>query len=338
MEAGALHAGPGGLNLTDFCNGTNMINRELIRLKVVQQVYVYYMNCDRKLDTAEKDLFASLSKSYDLYLYMFGLMLELNRIAERSYATALSRHQRLKEGDAPSTRFIDNKFIAQLESNEQLRDFIDNQKKTWANEEDYVRRLFQRITESDIYAEWMSRTEPTTYDDDRNLWRQLYQKVIAEDEELDTILEEESLYWNDDRFIVDTFVLKTIKRFEPIAGAHHPLLPEYRDDDDREFARRLLRATVLGCDTYRQLIQQSLRNWDLERLAFMDLLVMQTALAEIVTFPQIPVSVSINEYVEIAKMYSTPKSGGYVNGMLDSICRRMIDEGRLRKEMTSAAQ
>ncbi len=311
-----------------------MINRELIRLKVVQQVYVYYMNCDRKLDTAEKDLFMSLSKSYDLYLYMLGLMLELNRLAERSYATALSRYQRLKEGEAPSSRFIDNKFIAQLASNEQLRDFIDNQKKTWTDEEDYVRRLLQRITDSDIYAEWMSGSEPTTYDDDRNLWRLLYQKVIAEDEELDSILEERSLYWNDDRFIVDTFVLKTIKRFDPAAGAHQLLLPEYHDEEDREFARRLLRATVLGCDGYRQLIQQSLRNWDMERLAFMDLLIMQTALAEAFTFSQIPVVVTINEYVEIAKMYSTPKSGAYVNGMLDNIFRRLIDEGRLRKDMS----
>ena len=313
-----------------------MINRELIRLKVVQQVYVYYMNCDRKLDTAEKDLFTSLSKSYDLYLYMLELMVELNRLAERSYETAMSRYQRIHEGDAPSSRFIDNKFIAQLSSNTQLCDFVDNQKKTWADDEDYVRRLLHRITESDIYVEWMNGTEPTTYDDDRNLWRQLYQKVIAEDEELDAILEEKSLYWNDDRFIVDTFVIKTIRRFEEANGSHQPLLEEYRDEEDREFARRLLRATVLGCDTYRQFIQQTLRNWEIERLAFMDMLIMQTAIAEVVTFPQIPVSVSINEYVEIAKMYSTPKSGAYVNGILDAICRRLADEGRIRKEISPA--
>ncbi len=312
-----------------------MINRELIRLKVVQQVYVYYMNCDRKLDTAENDLFVSLSKSYDLYLYMFGLMLELNRIAERTYSTDLSRFQRLHEGEAPSTRFIDNKFIAQLQVNEQLRDFIDNQKKTWVNEEDYVRRLFKRIAQSDLYKEWMSGTAPTTYEEDRNLWRQIYQKIIAEDEELDSVLEEQSLYWNDDRFIVDTFVIKTIKRFDQSKGAHQPLLPEYRDEEDREFARRLLRATVLGCDTYRSLIQQSLRNWDIDRLAFMDLLIMQTAIAEVVTFPQIPVSVTINEYVEIAKVYSTPKSSAYVNGMLDAICRRLHDEGRIQKDVPS---
>lgn len=293
------------------------------------------MNVDRKLDTAEKDLFMSLSKSYDLYLYMFGLMLEVQRIAERSYDTALSRFQRLREGDAPSTRFIDNKFIAQLQVNDQLRDFIDNQKKTWADEEDYVRRLFRRITETDIYKDWMSAQGATTYEEDRNLWRTIYQKVIAEDEELDTILEEHSLYWNDDRAIVDSFVVKTIRHFEQSAGAHQPLLPEFRDDEDREFARRLLRATVLGADSYRSLIQQSLHNWDMERLAFMDLIVMQMALAEIMTFPQIPLSVSINEYVEIAKMYSTPKSGGYVNGMLDNICRRLVDEGKLRKEIKS---
>ena len=311
-----------------------MINRELIRLKVVQQTYAFYQNGSHKLDTAEKDLFFSLSKSYDLYLYMLELMVELNHMAERALITATNRYNRVHDGLPPSPRFVNNKFIAQLEKNHQLRDFVDNQKKTWVDDEDYVRQLYNKIVASETYKEWMARRDEPTYEDDKTLWRQLYRKVIMEDEELEHLLEEKSLFWNDDRFIVDSFVLKTLKVFDKKLGADQPLMPEYRDEEDREFARRLLRASLLGADHYRVLISQALRNWDLERLALMDLLIMQTALAEMLTFPQIPVTVTINEYVNIAKYYSTPRSGAYINGMLDAIARMLISEGKLRKNIT----
>lgn len=310
-----------------------MINRQLIRQKVVQQTYAYYQSGNNKLDSVEQDLFFSLSKSYDLYIYMLELMVELSRMAERAFITATNRYNRLREGEAPNSRFLNNQFIGQLEKNRQLKDFVENQKKTWVGEEDYIRHLYKLMVDSDIYREWMSRNDTTTYEDDKGLWRSIYRKVIMEDEELDHLLEEKSLFWNDDRYIIDSFVLKTIKSFDKKLGADQPLLPEYRDEDDREYARRLLRASLLGADHYRMLITQSLRNWDIERLALMDLIVMQTALAEMLTFPQIPVSVTINEYVNIAKAYSTPRSGAYINGILDNIAHRLIDEGKLNKTM-----
>ena len=310
-----------------------MINRELIRLKVLQQTYAYYQNGTNNLDTAEKELFFSLSKAYDLYLYMLELMVDVNRVAEQALITATNRYNRVHEGEPPSARFVTNQFIAQLAKNQQLKDFTESQKKTWADEEDFVRRIYGRSASSDIYTEWMSRTDEPSYEEDKELWRQLYRKVIIEDPELDQLLEDKSLYWNDDRFIVDTFVLKTIKRFDKKNGANQDLMPEYRDDEDREFARRLFRASVLGAEHYRSLVAQSLYNWDLDRVAFMDLLIMQTALAEMFTFSQIPLHVTINEYVDLAKFYSTPKSGGYINGMLDAIARRLIAEGKLRKTL-----
>ncbi|MBR1801316.1 MAG: transcription antitermination factor NusB [Bacteroidaceae bacterium] len=313
-----------------------MINRELIRLKVVQLSYAYYQNGTHKLDTAEKDLFTSLSKAYDLYLYLLELMVEITRIAERAYLTAVQRAERLGEKTRPNTRFVNNQFIAQLRVNHQLEDFTENQKKTWANDEDFVRRLFKQVQESETYQEWMAQEGQTTYEEDREFWRRLYKEVLVDNEDLDQLLEEKSIFWNDDRFIVDTFVMKTIRRFERKNGANQQLLPEFRDEEDREFARRLFRASMLGADSYRQLIAQSLRNWDLERLALMDLLVMQTALAEMMTFPNIPLTVTINEYVDISKYYSTPRSGGYINGMLDAIARRLIEEGRLKKELPEA--
>lgn len=313
-----------------------MINRELIRLKVVQLSYAYYQNGSHQLATAENDLFTSLSKAYDLYLYMLELMVEITRIAERAYLTAIQRAERLGEAQRPNPRFVNNQFVAQLRVNHQLQDFRENQKKTWANDEDFVRRLYKCVTESQEYQEWMAKTDSPSYAEDRDFWRRLYKAVIVDNEDLDQLLEEKSIFWNDDRFIVDTFVLKTIKHFEKKNGANQELLPEYRDEEDREFARRLFRASMLGADNYRMMISQSLRNWDLERLALMDLIVMQTAIAEMLTFPNIPLTVTINEYVDISKFYSTPRSGGYINGMLDAIARRLIEEGKLKKDLPEA--
>ena len=310
-----------------------MVNRELIRLKVVQLTYAHYQNGNSKLDTAEKELAFSLSKAYDLYLYMLSLMVAVNRIAERSVETAQNRWRRLGEGEAPSTKFIDNRFMAQLQSNIQLNEFSEDQNKTWADEEEFVRRLYKQVVASDVYKEWMADDRETTYEEDRDFWRRLYRAVFVENEDLDQILEDKSLYWNDDRFIVDTFVLKTIKRFTPKTGSRQELMPEFKDEEDRDFATRLFRASLLGAENYRMMVSQTLRNWDLNRLALMDLIILQTALAEICTFPTIPISVTINEYVEIAKMYSTPQSGRYVNGMLDAIARRLIEEGKVKKMM-----
>ena len=189
-----------------------MINREIIRLKVVQITYAYYQNGGKNIDTAEKELFFSLAKAYDLYNYLLTLMVEINRIAERAVETAQSRYNRIKVGEQPSTKFIDNRFIMQLEVNKQLLDFRENQKKSWVNEEDFVRSLYKQIIETDYYKEYMASAE-SSYAQDRELWRKIYKNVICNNEELDSLLEDMSLYWNDDKYIVDTFVLNDHQAF-----------------------------------------------------------------------------------------------------------------------------
>ena len=149
---------------------------------------------------------------------------------------------------------------------------------------------------------------------------------------MDEVLEDLSLYWNDDKEIVDTFVLKTIKRFDQKNAEKQVLLPEFKDEEDKEFTRRLFRRTILNADYYRHLISENTRNWDINRVALMDVIIMQIALAEILSFPNIPISVSLNEYVEIAKLYSTPKSGGFINGTLDGIVNVLKKENKLTKK------
>lgn len=307
-----------------------MINRVLIRLKIVQIVYAYYQNGGKNLDTAEKELFFSLSKAYDLYNYLLLLMVEVTKQANKRLNAAKNKLVPTKDELFPNTKFVENRFIAQLEVNKQLLEFSNNQKKTWENEADFVKTLCDKILESDIYKEYMA-SETSSYEEDRELWRKLYKNIIFNNIELDQVLEDQSLYWNDDKEIVDTFVLKTIKRFDEKNGAKQELLPDFKDEEDQDFARRLFRRTILNADYYRHLISENTKNWDLDRVAFMDVVIMQIALAEILSFPNIPVSVSLNEYVEIAKLYSTPKSGGFINGTLDGIVNSLKKENKLTK-------
>ena len=307
-----------------------MINRVLIRLKVIQVIYAYYQNGSRNVEAAEKELFYSLSKAYDLYNYLLLLMVEVTRFADRRIDNRRHKLRPTEEDLNPNTRFIDNAFMAQLAANTQLQEFAANQKRTWDDEGDFVRNLFEEIEATEVYQEYMAK-DTLTYEDDRELWRKLYRQVIMPNEKIDEILEEQSLYWNDDKTIVDTFVLKTIKRFEPENGAEQELLPEFRDEEDKIFASRLLRSAINNAEAYRNLMANNAKNWDMERFAFMDILIMQVALAEIICFPGIPVSVSLNEYVEVAKMYSTPKSGSFINGMLDSIVNQLKKENKLNK-------
>jgi N utilization substance protein B len=307
-----------------------MINRVLIRLKIVQIVYAFYQNGGKNLDTAEKELFFSLSKAYDMYNYLLLLMVEITKQAERKQSAAKNKLLPTAEELYPNTKFVDNRFIAQLEVNKQLLEFSETQKKTWENEAEFVKGLCEKIMDSDIYKEYMA-SETSSYEEDRELWRKIYKRIIFNNDDLDQVLEDQSLYWNDDKEIVDTFVLKTIKRFDEKNGAKQELLPEFKDEDDQDFARRLFRRTILNADYYRHLISENTRNWDLDRVAFMDVIIMQIALAEILSFPNIPVSVTLNEYVEIAKLYSTPKSGSFINGTLDGIVNVLKKENKLTK-------
>ncbi len=307
-----------------------MINRELIRLKLVQIAYSYYQSGSKNPAAAEKELLMSLSRAYALYNTMLLLMVELNRMALRTLEMRQSRAKRLGEKDALSTKFVDNRFMLQLESNKQLLEFRDNQRFDWADQEEFVRSLYTKIEESEFYKMYMDSSK-NSYEEDREVWRLIYRHLICNNEELDAVLEEMDLYWNDDKVIVDTFVLKTINRFTADSTEDQPLMPEYRDSSDQEFAIRLLQKAIANKDYYYDLIASTTRKWDINRVALMDRIILQLALAEIISFPGIPVSVSINEYVEIAKMYSTSKSGKYINATLDNIAKRLTEENKLIK-------
>ena len=320
-------------NIIGFSQNTTfilaMINRDLIRIKVVQLTYAYYQNGNHNIDKAEKELLFSLSKAYGLYNYLLSLIVSITQ-EERRRVEVLTNRAKREGTDVPSERFVYNKFAVQLEENKQLNLFLEGQQYRWEDDMEAVRKLCDQIEQMP--------SDDDSYDADREIWRKIYRTLIQENEDLDAILEEKSLYWNDDKEIVDTFVIKTIKRFDPVNKADQELLPEFKDEEDRDFAVKLFRSTILNADTYQRYMSETSRNWDFSRLAYMDVVVMQIAIAEMLTFPNIPVSVTINEYVELAKLYSTPRSGGYINGMLDAIARYLIDTGKMFKQMPERRQ
>ncbi|MCD8281831.1 MAG: transcription antitermination factor NusB [Prevotella sp.] len=308
-----------------------MVNRELIRAKIVQLVYAYLSGGDKPLDVALRELETSLSKANDLYYYMLDLIVAVTKEARVRYEVGCQRALR-ERTERPSERFAENRFARQLEDNETLLKFAGTHKHDWREDVEYVRRLCDLIEQTDTYAEYVSSPE-SGYECDREVWRKLYKQIISDNDELDMLLEEKSLYWNDDKEIVDTVVVKTIKRFDEKTGTKQELLPEYKDPLDRKFALQLFCAAIENKDEYTAYMEAASINWELARMPFIDIVIMQIAIAEMFTFPDIPISVTINEYVELSKTYSTPKSATFINAMLDNIARTLISEGKILKQM-----
>jgi len=307
-----------------------MINRELLRTKVIQTLYSYYNGNTITHIMAEKELFHNIERTYDLYFQLLQLSVEITNYAATRIENKRNKLRPTADDLHPNTRFVDNLFVKQLTENIQFNDYLTKQKLSWVNYPNSIKTLFEDIECSDFYQQYME-SEKSDYTDDKDIWRKIYKKIVFESEDIDNAIEEQSIYWVDDVEIVLSFVIKTIKRFEQENGARQALLPMFKDDEDKEFAQKLLEGTLKNGDTYRELIDKNTRNWDIDRIAFMDILIMQVALTEIIDFPTIPVNVSLNEYIEIAKKYSTVKSGTFINGVLDNIVGELKKENKLVK-------
>ena len=308
-----------------------MINRILIRIKVLQIVYSYYQNGNGDLKATENELLFSLRKSYDLYNYLLLLIIEVTNLQKRLIETRKCKYMPTAEELNPNTRLIDNRFAAQLADNIALRKYVDEQGLSWSNDEDFIKDVLDLILASDVYKEYLE-SKMDDYETDREFWRLVFKKLICGNEMVEEYLEDKSIYWNDDIDIVETFALKTIKQFDEAKGAKQPLLPMFKDLEDKAFAIKLLHQALLKGKSYRERIDKHMKNWETERIANMDLIIMQVAIAELLNFPSIPVSVTLNEYIDAAKYYSTPKSGTFINGILDSVVNELKKEKVLLKD------
>ena len=310
---------------------TAMINRVLIRIKVLQILFACSQNQDNDLATVEKELSFSLKKAYDLYFFLLRLMVEITEWQRQKLDMAKHKYLPTQEELNPNLRLVQNRFIAQLMHNKTFISYTEENAISWVNNREIIKHLLGTILESDIYKEYISSANDD-YEEDKEFWRKILKQVICQNENFLQDLEDMSIYWNDDLGIIETFVLKTIRRFEEENGEDQELFPMFKNEDDREFAIQLLRASLLNENEYNAEINKYLKNWDMERIAGMDMVILRTAIAEIFNFPTIPTTVTLNEYIEIAKAYSTPKSAIFINGILDAMVKNLKAENKLLKK------
>jgi N utilization substance protein B len=294
-------------------------------------VYAFYQHGGKDLKVAENELLLSLHRSYDLYNYFLLLIADVTRLHEQRLENRKNRYLPSAEDRSPNMRLVNNRFARQVQANEMLYAYVKKRGISWANETGFVKWVLKLILESDIYRAYIEHPDDS-YETDREFWRTVFQKLICGNDALEDALEDISIHWNDDVGIIETFVLKTIRRFSEEAGSKQELLPMFKNEEDHEFGILLFRQSILHGDAYRERIVRHLKNWEADRIANMDMYIMQVALTEILHFPKIPLSVTLNEYIEAAKYYSTPKSGTFVNGMLESVVQELKNEKLLWKE------
>jgi len=307
-----------------------MISRRLLRIKALMALYAFNRREDDDIALAEKELLFSITKTYDLYHYLLLLVLEVADIASEKIDQALQKRMPTPEDLNPRRRFVDNQVISQLRQNKAFNDYISSRKLSWVNYLHIPRLLYNKMLAWDKYDEYMS-AEAYSYASDRKFVINLITKLFAGSEDLESNFEEQSIYWNDDTEYVTVMIEKTLKKFKAESGSNAFMMPLYKNQEDEDFVKILFRKAILNTKHHSELIDRNTTNWEVERIALMDILVMQLAITEIVEFPEIPVKVTLNEYIEIAKYYCTSKSSTFVNGILDNIVKEIREKGLFEK-------
>ena len=312
-----------------------MINRTLVRSKVIQTLFAYYKDEGSTPLAAKKELLKSFDNTYSLYMLLLDFVNEMTTLYEEREEQEKERAAILHEPFQPHRNFINNKFAQQIFNNRQLRGYLKEKGYSWDVAHESLRALFKQITATDFFAEYQALEEPT-YADDKMVWRRIFVDVLADNDELETALEELEVALDGNDWVVDanvviSYVFKTIKRFTEDSGKDQSLLEMFDTEEELSFAKELLQKAIAGHDEYMQMIESHLRNWDMSRVAYMDLIILQVALAEIIEFPSIALQVSITEYLELAKEYSTEKSSSFVNGILNSVIEELKAENKLLK-------
>jgi N utilization substance protein B len=307
-----------------------MISRRLLRVKILQVLYSNHNEQDQTINQSEKELFFSINKTYDLYHFLLLLPIELVKTDEHRIDFAKQKYITTKEDLNPNTRFSDNRLVALLRKNWQLSRYISESKISWVNNPEIIKNLYNKVKVKEYYTNYL-KNGSDSFENDKNLILRILEEELPTNEEFEHTLEELSIFWNDDIDFVLSMVIKTLKTFKPSDGPEKALMPLYKNEDDLEFAKKLFRKAILNHEDYNKLIKKNSQNWEFDRIALMDILIMQLALAEIFEFPSIPIKVSLNEYIDIAKDYSTVNSNTFINGILDNIVKELKTENKIIK-------
>ncbi|MCM4165739.1 MULTISPECIES: transcription antitermination factor NusB [unclassified Arenibacter] len=309
-----------------------MLTRRHIRVKVMQCIYALTQSKDDSLEKQEKFLKVSIENMYTLYLLMLSLFIELHERAENQISLSSKKYLKNNTDSYPNKeKFLGNKLLQQIAGNKLLKDELSKRKlNNWYLNEEYIKIIYKEVMESDIYAKYMSNAE-TNYEEDKRLVIDLFRDIIAPNEKIYDYFEDDKLTWVDDIPIVNTFLLKQFKKVKENTVPSYFLPPLFKDDDDMVYANRLLTKTLLNNSKLEMEIEGKTPNWDKDRIADIDAILLKMAICELLNFPSIPERVTINEFLEIAKEYSTPKSSIFINGILDKLVREYKEEGKLKK-------
>ncbi len=307
-----------------------MISRRLLRIKAMQLLYAFRQSKDPSLSKYEKELFFSIDKAYQLYHNLLQLITEITRYAEDRMDVSKAKYFPTDEERTPNTKFIHNKVIEQIKENKQLNRYIEETKIGWVNHSDLIKNLYESIKKSPAFEAYMG-TKESSYQEDKRFVISIFETDIASSELLYEILEDQSIYWNDDVDFMISMIIKTLEKFKETDPSGGNLLPLFKDEDDKDFVRTLFRKAIINHKENSQLIEKYTKNWDFDRIAFMDIILIELALTEAVEMPSIPTKVSFNEYIEISKYYSTNKSSIFINGVLDKIIQHLKNENKIHK-------
>ena len=306
-----------------------MLSRRVLRTKVVKAVYAH-TQCEGLTPVAsEKNLVASIDKAYDLYFHLLALVPEIAEYAAERIRIGENKKLPTYDDLHPNRKFVENKVIARLNEDEELQAQLKARKLSWANHRDLIVALYNALIRQPFYMKYMASDE-RSFREDAQLVSDIYMTMLEEFEPLDRVLEEQSILWNDDLGFLLTMVSRTILSMREGHEAIK-LMPQYKSEEDLDYAKSLLRNAIAGFERISLLLDNSMQNWDIERVALMDQIILITAIAEAENFPSIPVRVTMNEYIDIAKCYSTDSSGGFINGLLDKIISRLTEEGKIVK-------
>ena len=312
-----------------------MINRAMVRTRVIQTLFAYYKDGDKTLHTVRKELRKSFADTYDLYFVLLDFANELTAYAQRMLEEQAGRARATHSNWTANRRFVDNRLAQQLFENRALRARVAEQHLAWDSGMTAVMDTYRQLVDSEFFRKYME-APVCTYEDDKRIWRQIYQHLLTDSPALQDALDEmevvlDKANWTVDADVIISFVIKTIKRFKEDSTPDTPLLEMFDNNDEEQFAMDLLTQAIEKHADFESMINSHLKGWDADRIAFMDRVIVTTALAEIVSFEDIPLTISMNEYIELAKTYSGDKSYMFVNGILSEILRDMKNDGRFFK-------
>ena len=306
-----------------------MLSRRLLRLKVIKGLYAHIKSESDNLQASEKSLVLSIDKTYELYIQMLGLIVEVARYAEARQEIARQKKLPTYEDLNPNRKFVENVVIARIAESEAVQTLLSKHSLGWSQYPELIKNIYNHLTQTPFYNKYM-QSSTRSFKEDLQLVTDFYVHELENNEALEEVLEEQSILWSDDLGYALTIVVRTLSNMRE-SHTEVRLQPKFKSEEDLLFARELYAKAALQFASNELYLDRFTHNWDVERLAFMDKLIMSVAMTEIVTFPSIPVKVSLDEYIELSKFYSSPTSSTFINGVLDKVVEALTEEGKVNK-------